>query len=174
MSVCYATRRLPTVVARSGLNNPIGSIESHPCVALIAIVTTSKIPCVHSWLKAFTVKCWCKAMAKFDIKSVALKWYFFTTASISVYEEFSHVFMKQFGLNSQQIGITNLCGVQHIFIPLLLYVGDRYRVRNLVIWIVSPLLAISSLLLLLPIVVSLPTCFGTKSGSNNSCKTIYI
>jgi hypothetical protein len=112
-------------------------------------------------------------MAKFDIKSVALKWYFFTTASVSVYEEFSHVFMKQFGLNSQQIGITNLCGVQHIFIPLLLYVGDRYRVRNLVIWIVSPLLAISSLLLLLPVVVSLPTYFGTNSGSNNSCKTIY-
>ena len=113
-------------------------------------------------------------MAKFDIKSVALKWYFFTTASVSVYEEFSHVFMKQLGLNSQQIGITNLCGVQHIFIPLLLYVGDRYRVRNLVIWIVSSLLAISSLLLLLPVVVSLPSCFGTKSGSNNSCKTIYI
>ena len=111
-------------------------------------------------------------MAIFNIKSVALKWYFFTMASVSVYEEFSHVFMKQFGLNSQQIGITNLGGVQHIFIPLLLYVGDRYRVRNLVIWIVSLLSAISSLLLLLPIVVSLPSCFGTKSTSNNSSKII--
>jgi hypothetical protein len=111
-------------------------------------------------------------MAIFNIKSVALKWYFFTMASVSVYEEFSHVFMKLFGLNSQQIGITNLGGVQHIFIPLLLYVGDRYRVRNLVIWIVSLLSAISYLLLLLPIVVSLPSCFGTKSTSNNSSKII--
>ena len=109
-------------------------------------------------------------MAILSVKSVALKWFFFTTAGVTVYEEFFHVFMKQLGFSPQQIGISNLFGVQHIFIPLLLYVGDKYRVRNRIIWIVSSVSIINCLIPLLPIVVSLPTCFETRSRSNNSGK----
>ena len=109
-------------------------------------------------------------MAIFNIKSLAFKWYFLSSAGAVIYEEFFHVFMKQLGFSPQQIGISNLFGVQHIFIPLLLYVGDRYRVRDRIIWIVSSVSVINCLLPLLPIVVSLPTCFETKSTFNNSGK----
>ena len=107
-------------------------------------------------------------MALFNMKSVAFKWYFFTISSFGVYAEFSHLYMKQLGLSPQQIGMANLFGVQQIFIPLVLLMGDRYRVRSLIIWIVSCLSVISSLLPLLPIVVSLPTCFEMNSSLKSS------
>ena len=112
-------------------------------------------------------------MAKFNIRSIAIKWYFFSTSSYTVYNEFSHVFMKQFGLTSKQIGISNLFGVQHLFIPLILYFGDRFRARSLVIWIASILSVLICLLPLLPLVVSLPTCFQTELESNKSGMCLY-
>ena len=107
-------------------------------------------------------------MAGFSIKSIALKWYFFSSSSFTVYSEFCNIFMKQLGLSAKQIGITNILGVQHVFIPLVLFLGDRYRARSLVMWIVSALSVVACLLLLLPLVVPLPTCFPTNSGSNES------
>ena len=112
-------------------------------------------------------------MAVFNIKSIAYMWYFFAISGVLVYVEFSHLFMKQLGLRARQIGMTNLYGVQHVFTPLLLYIGDGYRVRGLMIWTVSSLLAVSCLLPLLPIFVSLPTCFGTNSRSNSSGIALY-
>ena len=107
-------------------------------------------------------------MALFNIKSIAFKWYFFTICSFNDYAEFYHLFLKQLGLNPHQIGMTNLFGVQQIFIPLVLLIGDRYRVRNLIIWIASCLAVISCLLPLLPIVMSLPMCFEMNSGLKSS------
>ena len=105
-----------------------------------------------------------------NIKSIAFKWYFFTRACIAVYAEFSHIFMKQLGLSSDQIGMSGFFGIHLVFAPLLFLVADRYRVRKLITWIVAPLSAISCLLLVLPIVVSLPTCtcFGTNLTSTSS------
>ncbi len=111
-------------------------------------------------------------MAIFNIKSIAIKWYFFSTASFLLYNEFCHVYMKQFGLSPQQIGISNLFGIQHLFIPLILLLGDRYRARSLVIWIASSLSVGNCLLPLLPLVVSLPTCFETKLASNKSSEVM--
>lgn len=109
-------------------------------------------------------------MARFNIKSVAIKWYFFASSSFTVNNEFFHIFMKQLGLSAQQIGMTNLFGVQHALIPLILFLGDRFRARSLTIWIVSALSVVICLLPLLPLVVPLPTCFETKSVSNDSSK----
>lgn len=103
-------------------------------------------------------------MPSFNIKSIAFKWYFFVISSFGVYAEFSHLCMKQLGLNPKQIGMTNIFGIQHMFITLVLFVDDRYRVRCLIIWIVSCLSVMNCLLPLLPIVVSLPTCFETSSS----------
>ena len=112
-------------------------------------------------------------MALFNIKSIAFKWYFFTISSLGVYAEFYHLYMKQLGLNPSQIGMANVFGVQHIFVPLVLLMGDRYRARNLIIWMVTCLCVVSCLLPLLPIVVSLPTCFEMNS-SVNSCKFVSV
>lgn len=76
--------------------------------------------------------------------------------------------MKQLGLSSDQIGMTGLFGIPLVTVPLIFLVADRYRVRMLITWIVAPLSAISCLLLVLPIFVSLPTCFGTNSRLNSS------
>lgn len=86
-------------------------------------------------------------MTIFNIKSSAFKWYYFATAGATVYLEFYNLFMKQLGLSSRQIGMTSLFGLHLIF---------------------APLLVISCLLPVLPIVVPMPTCFGSDSKSNSS------
>lgn len=103
---------------------------------------------------------------------MAFKWYFFSMSSIGVYTEFCPLFMKQLGLSSRQIGITNLFGLENILISLLLLVADRYRSRYLLLWIVSSLSVICCLLTTLPILVSLPTCFKDQATrrSNDSSK----
>ena len=115
------------------------------------------------------------------IRTVALKWYFFTSASFIVYEEYCSLFMKQLGFTSQQIGVTTLLGVQHLFIPLLLAIGDKFRVRKLLVWIVTIIAIVNCSLPLLPLIVDLPTCFEAspehpphpnfKNGSTSTNKT---
>ena len=107
-------------------------------------------------------------MAIFNIQSIAIKWYFFCSSSLTVYNEFCHILMKQLGLNAQQIGFTNFFGVQHMLIPFILLLGDKFRARSFVIWSVSLLSVINCALPILPYAVSLPTCFVTES--NNSSK----
>ena len=97
----------------------------------------------------------------YTIRTIALKWYFFTSASLIVYDEYSNLYMKQLGFTSQQIGVTTLFGVQHLFIPLLLTIGDKFRVRKVLAWIVTIIAIINCSLPLLPLIVNLPTCFQT-------------
>ena len=73
------------------------------------------------------------AMAKFSLKSLALKWYFFCCpASVNLYSEYFSLFMKQLGFNSAQIGLTTLFGVPQLLIPLFLLFGEKFRARNAV------------------------------------------
>ena len=101
----------------------------------------------------------------FIIRTIALKWYFFTSASLIVYDEYCHLFMKQLGFTSQQIAVTTLFGVQHLFIPVVLIFGDKFRVRKLLVWIVTIIAMVNCSLPLFPLIVDLPTCFQ-KSFSN--------
>ena len=72
-------------------------------------------------------------MAKFSLKSLALKWYFFCCpASVNLYSEYFSLFMKQLGFNSAQIGLTALFGVPQLLIPLFLLFGEKFRARNAV------------------------------------------
>ena len=111
-------------------------------------------------------------MEKSRIKSFAFKWFFFSSSGTSVYAEFFHVFLKQLGLNSQQIGLTNLFGALCILVPLFLFIGDRYRARNLISWIILCFAFVTPLLPILPIIMSLPTCFQTGKIFNNSSKIL--
>ena len=116
----------------------------------------------------------CLVMAILNIQSLSFKWYFFTTASFALCEEFFYVFMKQLGFRPQQIGIMNSFGIQHILLPILLYVADKYRARKLVIWTASSICIVNCLLPVFPLIMPLPTCFETKSRSNISSKFIHV
>ena len=107
-------------------------------------------------------------MDTFHIRSIALKWYFFTLSSLSVFGEFFHLFMKQLGFNPKQIGFTALFGVPTLFVPLVNLVGDKFRARRAVLGIVSGCAFIDCILPLLPLLVSLPTCFGTLQSNDSS------
>ena len=72
-------------------------------------------------------------MAKFSLKSLALKWYFFCCpASANLYSEYISLFMKQLGFNAAQIGLTALFGLPQLLIPLFLLFGEKFRARNAV------------------------------------------
>ena len=72
-------------------------------------------------------------MVKFSLKSVALKWYFFSCiGSVGLFCECFNLFMKQLGFNPGQIGLTTLFGIQHLFIPLCLFFGEKFRARKIV------------------------------------------
>ena len=72
-------------------------------------------------------------MARFSLKSLALKWYFFCCpASVILYSEYFSLFMKQLGFNAAQIGLTTLFGVLQLLIPLCLLFGEKFRARNAV------------------------------------------
>ena len=105
-------------------------------------------------------------MALFSTRSLALKWnwLFFGSGKI-VFTEYCNLYMKQLGLNPSQIGFTTLFGVMHLFLPLLGLLGDRFRARKLIFTAMTPVLFLTSLAPLFPLVVSLPTCFAKKSES---------
>ncbi|CAB4014681.1 Hypothetical predicted protein [Paramuricea clavata] len=96
-------------------------------------------------------------MEKFSIKSIVLKWYYFwCVGSVVVYSEFSHLYMKQLGLSPRQIGFTNLVGVPSLFIPLCLFIGDKFRARKLLVTIGLVFLVVCYFLPLLPLIFSSP------------------
>jgi hypothetical protein len=72
-------------------------------------------------------------MVKFSLKSVALKWYFFSCpGSVGLFVECFNLFMKQLGFNPGQIGLTALLGIPHLLIPLCLLFGEKFRARKIV------------------------------------------
>ena len=119
---------------------------------------------------------------RFIIRTIALKWYFFTSASFTVYDKYCHLFNKQLGFTSQQIAVTTLFGVQHLFIPVVLIIGDKFRVRKLLVWIVTIIAMVNCSLPLFPLIVDLPTCFqkslpnlvSTHKNSSTSTNKTFL
>ena len=100
-------------------------------------------------------------MVKLSIKSLALKWYFFTCVpGGSLLLEYFNLFMKQLGFNSAQIGLTTLFGAQYLFIPICHLLGEKYRARNAVAIFGTLTQTLSSVLPLLVFVIPalLPSC----------------
>ena len=70
--------------------------------------------------------------------------------------------MKQFGLSTSQIGFTTLFGLLQLTAPLFAFLGDRFRAKKLIFTAMTAVRFGP----LLPLVVSLPTCFVNKNESS--------
>ncbi len=105
-------------------------------------------------------------MAKFSIKSLALKWYFFNSpSSTALFSEYFNLFMKQLGFNPAQIGLTTLLGLPQLFIPLYLLFGEKFRARKILAVFGTAGLSVCCMLPLLSLIVPAlqPTCYSTIS-----------
>ena len=58
-------------------------------------------------------------MGLFSVKSLALKWcHLFFLGGMTVFVEYFNLYMKQFGLNTSQIGFTTLFGLLQLTVPI--------------------------------------------------------
>ena len=105
-------------------------------------------------------------MALFSIKPLALKWNYFFISGIIVFVEYFNLYMKQLGFSSFHIDFTTLLGALRPLEPLFGFLGDRFRARKLIFKVLTPVLFLIILALLLPLVVSLPTCFVNQSETS--------
>ena len=104
-------------------------------------------------------------MGLFSMKSLALKWsYLFFGSGLIVFIEYFNLYVKQLGLSPSQIGFTSLFGVLYLSLPLVGFLGDRFRARKLIFTVSTAVGFLTTLAPLLPLVVSLPTCFLDESG----------
>ena len=105
-------------------------------------------------------------MAKFAIKSLALKWYFFNCPSTTaLFCEYFNLVMKQLGFNPAQIGLTTLLGLPQLFIPLYLMFGEKFRARKTLAVFGTIGLSVCCTLPLLSLIVPAlkPACYSTTS-----------
>ena len=94
------------------------------------------------------------------MESLALIWcYLFAVSGIIVFAEYSNLYMSQLGFSPSQIGFASLFGAQDLFLPLFGFLGDRFRARKLILIVLLLLLYLTTIAPLLPLTVSLPTCF---------------
>ena len=121
--------------------------------------------CIHVFKMA--------TVAKFSIKSFALKWYFFNCpSSVILYAEYFSLFMKQLGFDAASIGLTSLFGVPQLFIPLYLLVGEKLRARKIAAFFGTLGLTVCCMLPLLAVIVPAlqPTCSTTTSTDSVQAK----
>ena len=105
-------------------------------------------------------------ITKSSIKSFALKWYFFNCPSSALlYAEYFSLFMKQFGFNPAQIGLTSLLGVPQLFLPLYLLCGEKLRARKIAAFLGTFGLTVCCMLPFVAVIVPAlqPTCYATTS-----------
>ena len=106
-------------------------------------------------------------MAFISLESLALKWSsFFLGAGLMVFHEYLALYMQQLGLSLIQISCTSLMGVLQLTVPLFGFLGDRFRARKLILTVLLLVIFITTLVPLLPLVVSLPTCFDKPNESS--------
>ena len=106
-------------------------------------------------------------MAFLSLESLALKWsWFFLGAGLQVFHEYLALYMQQLGLSLTQISWTSLMGVLQLTMPLFGFLGDRFRARKLILSVLLLVVFITTLVPLLPLVVSFPTCFEKPSESS--------
>ena len=80
--------------------------------------------------------------------------------------------MQQLGLSLVQISWTSLMGVLQLTVPLFGFLGDRFRARKYILIVLLLASFIATLVPLLPVVVSLPTCFEKPSESSVNATSI--
>ena len=82
--------------------------------------------------------------------------------------------MKQLGLTPQQIGFTTFLGIPHLLIPLCLFLGDRFRARKMVVFVATLVLVVTCFLTIVPLLISLPTCFGRDVTPNTTREFSFV
>ena len=105
-------------------------------------------------------------MANLSLKSIALKWHFFTYLStINFYGEYFNLFMKQLGFNPAQIGFTTLLGLPNLLAPLYLLLGEKFRARKALLVISAVAMSVCCVLPLLSFIVPplQPKCYSKTS-----------
>ena len=106
-------------------------------------------------------------MAFVSLESLALQWsWFFLGSGVVVFHEYLALYMQQLGLSLAQISWMSLMGVPQLTLPLFAFLGDRFRARKLILTALLLVFFITTLAPLLPLVVSLPTCFEKPSESS--------
>ena len=106
-------------------------------------------------------------MAFLSLESLALKWsWFFLAGGLIIFNEYFALYMQQLGLSLTQISWTSLMGVLQLSTPLFGFLGDRFRARKLIITVLVLVFFINTMVPLLPLVVSLPTCFENRSETS--------
>ena len=112
-------------------------------------------------------------MAFLSLESLAFKWsWLFIGGGLIVFHEYLALYMQQLGLSLTQISWTSLMGVLQLSMPLLGFLGDRFRARKLIVTVLLLVVFIITLGPLLPLVVSLPTCFEKPSESSKNGTSI--
>ena len=108
-------------------------------------------------------------MAFISLESLALKWSWFSLGGgLIVFQEYLALYMQQFGLSLVQISCTSLMDVLQLTVPLFGFLGDRFRARKLMLIVLLLASFITTLVPLLPLVVSLPTWFE-KPNETSEC-----
>ena len=105
-------------------------------------------------------------MANLSLKSIALKWHFFTYLStINFYVEYFNLFMKQLGFNPAQIGFTTLLGLPSLLAPLYLLLNEKFRARKALLVISAVAMSVCCVLPLLSLIAPplQPKCYSKSS-----------
>ena len=106
-------------------------------------------------------------MASISLEALALKWSsLFRGGGLIVFHEYLALYMQQLGFSLTKISWTSLMCVLPLTVPLFGFLGDRFRARKLILTILLLVIFTTTLVPLLPLVVSLPTCFDKHSGSS--------
>ena len=106
-------------------------------------------------------------MASISLEALALKWSsLFRGGGLQVFHEYLALYMQELGLSLTQISWTSLMGVLQLIVPLFGFLGDRFSVRKLILIVLLLVIFTTTLVPLLPLVVSLPTCFEKHSESS--------
>ena len=100
-------------------------------------------------------------MSRLSLESLALaRGFFLLMSSTATFEEYSPLYLRQIGVNANEVGLTSLTGIlapSHPF-PSIGFTADKFRTRKLVLF--TAILVTVPLLLLpvFPLLFNLQTC----------------
>ena len=110
-----------------------------------------------------------------SLESLELKWrLFFLGAGLILFLEYFALYMQQLGLSLTQISWTSLMGVPlQLTVPLFGILADRFRARKLILTVLFLVFFIITVVPVLPLVVSFPTCFQKPSESSVNATSLF-
>ena len=108
-------------------------------------------------------------MSRLSLESLALTWgFFFLTSSTTTFEEYSPLYMKQIGLNANEVGLTSLIGIfaPSLLVPPIGFIADKFRARKLVLFTAILVTVPLILLPVFPLLFNLQSCLTSNNGTS--------